>query len=152
MNRVTSKDGTSIAYDRPGSGPAVILVGGAFVDRSENAPLATELAELFTVYNYDRRGRGESGDTLPYADAPRMTSGTTHIAHHIPGPPMNIPSMCAITKHLHPARAWSLKRQLVIVPFPPCRLVRISPPLHLLLLPPEGRSRRERRTQSTGGP
>jgi hypothetical protein len=45
MNRVTSKDGTSIAYDRQGSGPAVILVGGAFVDRSENAPLAAELAE-----------------------------------------------------------------------------------------------------------
>jgi pimeloyl-ACP methyl ester carboxylesterase len=67
MIRVTSKDGASIAYDRRGSGPAVILVGGAFVDRSENAPLATELAEHFTVYNYDRRGRGESGDTLPYA-------------------------------------------------------------------------------------
>src|SRR5919106_5798448 len=67
MNRVTSKDGTSIAYDRLGSGPAVILVGGAFVDRSENAPLAAELAEGFTVYNYDRRGRGDSGDTLPYA-------------------------------------------------------------------------------------
>jgi pimeloyl-ACP methyl ester carboxylesterase len=67
MNRVTSKDGTSIAYDRQGNGPAVILVGGAFVDRSENAPLATELAERFTVYNYDRRGRGQSGDTLPYA-------------------------------------------------------------------------------------
>jgi pimeloyl-ACP methyl ester carboxylesterase len=67
MDRVTSKDGTSIAYDRQGSGPAVILVGGAFVDRSENAPLAAELAGHFTVYNYDRRGRGQSGDTLPYA-------------------------------------------------------------------------------------
>jgi pimeloyl-ACP methyl ester carboxylesterase len=67
MSRVMSKDGTSIAYDRQGSGPAVILVGGGFVDRSENAPLATELAEQFTVYNYDRRGRGDSGDTLPYA-------------------------------------------------------------------------------------
>jgi pimeloyl-ACP methyl ester carboxylesterase len=67
MNRVTSKDGTPIAYDRQGSGPAVILVGGAFVDRSENAPLATELAQRFTVYNYDRRGRGQSGDTQPYA-------------------------------------------------------------------------------------
>ena len=67
MDRVTSKDGTSIAYDRHGSGPAVILVGGAFVDRSENAPLATELAARFSVYNYDRRGRGDSGDTQPYA-------------------------------------------------------------------------------------
>jgi pimeloyl-ACP methyl ester carboxylesterase len=67
MDRVTSKDGTSIAYDRSGTGPAVILVGGAFVDRSENAPLAAELASQFTVYNYDRRGRGDSGDTPPYA-------------------------------------------------------------------------------------
>jgi pimeloyl-ACP methyl ester carboxylesterase len=67
MDTVTSKDGTSIAFDRQGSGTAVILVGGAFVDRSENAALATELAAQFTVFNHDRRGRGESGDTLPYA-------------------------------------------------------------------------------------
>jgi pimeloyl-ACP methyl ester carboxylesterase len=74
MSRVTSGDGTSIAYERSGNGPAVILVGGGLVDpvtgragRWENAPLATELAKRFTVYNYDRRGRGDSGDTLPYA-------------------------------------------------------------------------------------
>jgi pimeloyl-ACP methyl ester carboxylesterase len=67
MNRVTSKDGTSIAYDRGGSGPAVILVGGGLDDGAENAPLALELAGQFTVYNYARRGRGDSGDTLPYA-------------------------------------------------------------------------------------
>ncbi len=64
---ITAKDGTKIAYDRQGKGPAVILVGGGLVDRSENTPLATELAHYFTVYNYDRRGRGKSGDTLPYA-------------------------------------------------------------------------------------
>ena len=67
MEHLTSKDGTSIAYERQGTGPAVILVGGAFVDRSENAPLASELAGRFTVFNYDRRGRGDSGDTQPYA-------------------------------------------------------------------------------------
>jgi pimeloyl-ACP methyl ester carboxylesterase len=67
MDQVTSKDGTAIAYERLGAGPAVILVGGAFVDRSENAPLAAELAERFSVYNYGRRGRGDSGDTPPYA-------------------------------------------------------------------------------------
>jgi pimeloyl-ACP methyl ester carboxylesterase len=50
-----------------GSGPAVILVGGGLDDGSENAPLAPELAEHFTVLNYARRGRGDSGDTLPYA-------------------------------------------------------------------------------------
>lgn len=66
-NRVTSQDGTSIAYERVGGGPAVILVGGGLVDRSENVPLAPVLAEHFTVYNYDRRGRADSGDTLPYA-------------------------------------------------------------------------------------
>jgi hypothetical protein len=49
VSRVTSKDGTSIAYDRQGGGPAVVLVGGAAVDRSENAPLATELEASFTV-------------------------------------------------------------------------------------------------------
>jgi len=66
-SNVTSKDGTSIACDRQGSGPAVILVGGGLVDRAENVPLALELAAHFTVYNYDRRGRGDSGDTQPYA-------------------------------------------------------------------------------------
>jgi len=66
MSQLTSKDGTSIAYEHTGDGPAVILVGGGLVDRSENAPLAPELAKHFTVYNYDRRGRGESGDTRPY--------------------------------------------------------------------------------------
>jgi pimeloyl-ACP methyl ester carboxylesterase len=67
LPRVMSKDGTPIAYDRQGAGPPVILVGGGLDDGSENAPLATELADRFTVYNYARRGRGESGDTKPYA-------------------------------------------------------------------------------------
>lgn len=67
MTYVTSKDGTSIAYDRMGRGPAVILVGGGLDDGSENAPLATELASRYTVFNYARRGRGASADTLPYA-------------------------------------------------------------------------------------
>lgn len=67
MSSVRSKDGTSIAYDRVGRGPALILVGGGLDDGSENAPLAPELAEHFTVLNYARRGRGGSGDTLPYA-------------------------------------------------------------------------------------
>jgi pimeloyl-ACP methyl ester carboxylesterase len=64
---VTSKDGTRIAYHRDGHGPAVILLGGALDDGSENAPLVAELATHFTVFNYARRGRGASGDTPPYA-------------------------------------------------------------------------------------
>ena len=67
MNEVTSKDGTTIAFDRSGDGPPVILVCGAATDRMANAPLAKLLAEHFTVFNYDRRGRGDSGDTPPYA-------------------------------------------------------------------------------------
>ena len=67
MERVISKDGTSIAYERKGSGPAVILVTGGLDDGSENAPLAEELSRSFTTFNYARRGRAESGDTQPYA-------------------------------------------------------------------------------------
>ena len=67
MDKVTSRDGTPIAFDRLGDGPAVVMVGGGSVDRMANAPLATELSTHFTVFNYDRRGRGDSGDTAPYA-------------------------------------------------------------------------------------
>ena len=67
MQTVTSADGTPIAYDRLGDGPAVILVCGGSVDRMSNAPLAALLAQSYTVYNYDRRGRGDSGDADVYA-------------------------------------------------------------------------------------
>jgi pimeloyl-ACP methyl ester carboxylesterase len=67
MEKVTSKDGTIITFDKLGSGPAVVLVSGGSVDKSSNASLAEILSSKFTVYNYDRRGRGESGDTPPYA-------------------------------------------------------------------------------------
>ena len=67
MGTVTSKDGTRIAFDRTGEGPAVILVVGAFNERPTGAPLARALEQHFTVFNYDRRGRGESDDTAPYA-------------------------------------------------------------------------------------
>jgi len=67
MQTVRSKDGTTIAFDQSGSGPAMILVGGALTERSAGAPLAALLAPHFTVISYDRRGRGDSGDTAPYA-------------------------------------------------------------------------------------
>src|SRR6266576_3588861 len=70
MKKVTSKDGTAIAFDRSGKGPAVILVGGAFQYRAIDPPtaqLAALLAQHFTVFHYDRRGRGASLDTHPYA-------------------------------------------------------------------------------------
>jgi pimeloyl-ACP methyl ester carboxylesterase len=67
MKTVTSRDGTTIAFDRLGKGSPVVLVTGGSVDRTSNAVLAQELAADFTVFNYDRRGRGPSGDTPPYA-------------------------------------------------------------------------------------
>ncbi|GAA1849349.1 alpha/beta fold hydrolase [Asanoa iriomotensis] len=69
MGKVVSKDGTTIAYDRTGTGPPLILVDGAMCYRASGPmrPLAAALANDFTVYTYDRRGRGESTDTLPYA-------------------------------------------------------------------------------------
>lgn len=66
MNKVSSSDGTSIAFDQTGEGQPVILVCGGSTDRTANAPLAALLATDFTVFNYDRRGRGDSGDTAPY--------------------------------------------------------------------------------------
>ena len=64
---VTSADGTSIAYEQVGAGPPLILVVGAFNDVTKGAPLAAALADRFTVLTYDRRGRGKSGNVLPYA-------------------------------------------------------------------------------------
>ena len=66
---VHSNDGTAIALERVGDGPALVLVDGALGSRAwgSNAALASLLAPRFTVFRYDRRGRGESGDTPPYA-------------------------------------------------------------------------------------
>ncbi|GGW46913.1 alpha/beta hydrolase [Streptomyces galilaeus] len=65
--KTLSRDGTSLAYARAGQGPAVILVSGAMSTGGTVAPLAGLLAPHFTAFWYDRRGRGESGDTAPYA-------------------------------------------------------------------------------------
>ncbi|MFC6819365.1 alpha/beta fold hydrolase, partial [Nonomuraea dietziae] len=68
MNKVMSTDGTAIAYDRRGSGPALILVDGAMCWRAQgpSGPLADLLGQHFTVYTYDRRGRGDSRDATTY--------------------------------------------------------------------------------------
>jgi len=71
MSEVISKDGTRIAYERLGSGPPIVLIDGALCSR-EFGPMsriAALLAPKFTVYLYDRRGRGASGDTAPYSKA-----------------------------------------------------------------------------------
>ena len=70
IERVKSADGTAIAFERTGKGPPLVLVGGAFCDRSARAsgtPLAALLGQRFTVFSYDRRDRGDSEDTPPYA-------------------------------------------------------------------------------------
>lgn len=65
MTTVISRDGTPIACSRIGDGPPLVLVDGAMCHRASgpNTPLAKELADRCTVHTYDRRGRGESGDT-----------------------------------------------------------------------------------------
>ena len=69
MERVISKDGTPIAFERSGTGPALILVDGALCYRASgpSRPLAKVLSGHFTVFTYDRRGRGESGNGESYA-------------------------------------------------------------------------------------
>ena len=71
MSQATSRDGTAIAFDRMGEGPPLVLVDGALSHRGLGPMrgLADALAADFAVYRYDRRGRGESGDTAPYAVA-----------------------------------------------------------------------------------
>ena len=67
MRTVNSKDKTPIVFDQTGQGPAIILVAGATATRLAETSLAAALATQFTVFAYDRRGRGDSGDTTPYA-------------------------------------------------------------------------------------
>src|SRR5215471_21823208 len=67
MQHVLSGDGTSIAFESNGAGPPVVFLVGAFNDHTTGAELALALAGRFTVVTYDRRGRGDSGDTPPYA-------------------------------------------------------------------------------------
>src|SRR5215467_2979658 len=67
MEIVHSADGTPIAHQRIGGGPPLVVVNGALADRMATVPLAAELGDWFTVWAYDRRGVGDSGDTVPYA-------------------------------------------------------------------------------------
>jgi pimeloyl-ACP methyl ester carboxylesterase len=64
---VKSSDGTTIAFEQSGTGPVIILVDPALADRAGTVKLGKLLASTFTVISYDRRGRGKSADTQPYA-------------------------------------------------------------------------------------
>ncbi len=90
METVTSKDGTKIAYDMVGDGRAVILVGGALQYRSfdpRTAQLAALLGQRFRTFHYDRRGRGDSGNTLPY-DPKREIEDLDALIHEAGGSAM----------------------------------------------------------------
>ena len=89
MDKVISKDGTPIAVDRLGSGPALILVDGAMCSRGFGPmpPLAKELASQFTVYHYDRRGRGDSGNGGAY-DVQREIEDLDAVLQHAGGSAM----------------------------------------------------------------
>lgn len=97
MENVRSKDGSQIAFERLGSGPPVVLVGGAFSDhrvRAAGLPLGRALESRMTVFCYDRRGRGESTATEPYAVARELedlaallavAGGSAHVYGHSSG-------------------------------------------------------------------
>jgi len=82
---VISTDSTEIAFERSGRGPALIIVGGALADHRFYIPLANELSTHFTVYIYDRRGRGQSGDTGAYA-VERELEDLAALVDHASGP------------------------------------------------------------------
>jgi pimeloyl-ACP methyl ester carboxylesterase len=86
MNKVHSRDGTTIAFEQTGDGPPLILVDGALCYRESGPmrPLAKELERQFTVVVYDRRGRGESTDTKPYA-VEREVEDLEAIIKHVGG-------------------------------------------------------------------
>ncbi|MEO3976663.1 alpha/beta fold hydrolase [Streptomyces sp. CAU 1734] len=84
LSRARSGDGTLIAYEVWGDGPPVVLVGGALGTAATDAPLAALLAQRFTVVTYDRRGRGASGDTAPYA-VPREIEDLAAVIEEIGG-------------------------------------------------------------------
>jgi len=85
MQTILSKDGTKIAYDKVGEGPTIIVVLGALNTRKSGAKLAKLLASDFSVINYDRRGRGHSTDTLPYAPE-RETEDLAALIDEVGGP------------------------------------------------------------------
>ncbi|MFM9499462.1 alpha/beta fold hydrolase [Streptomyces galilaeus] len=87
MDKVFSADGTVIAYEQRGAGPALVLVGGAFMTRGASAELAGLLAEHCTVITYDRRGRGDSGDSPEY-DVQREVEDLDALIEHAGGEAM----------------------------------------------------------------
>jgi pimeloyl-ACP methyl ester carboxylesterase len=125
MNTVTSRDGTTIAFEQSGQGPAVILVASALADRSGTRKLAALLADRFSVINYDRRGRGESGDTQPYA-VEREIEDLEALLHATGGPAMVFGSSSGAVLALRAAAA-GLDIQKLALFEPPFRVDHTGP-------------------------
>jgi pimeloyl-ACP methyl ester carboxylesterase len=128
MEQITSRDGTLIAYARSGTGPPLILVHGAIADHTRWAPVLPALAQQYTVYAMDRRGRGGSGDAPAYALA-REFEDIVAIAEAIGGP-VNLlghsfGAACALEAALHTARV----QRLILYEPPPPGLPGTLPPL-----------------------
>ncbi len=128
MHTVHSKDGTTIAYDQEGTGPAIVLVGGATATRRNAVPLATVLAEHFAVLNYDRRGRGVSGDTPPFAVA-REVEDLEAVIDAAGGPAWVFGHSSGAVLTLHAARQLPNKIAKLAVYEPPFIVDDSRPPL-----------------------
>src|SRR5256712_14085817 len=158
-NTVTSKDGTRIAYEKFGHGPAVVIVGGVAGDRSQQAPLAELLAKDFTVFNFDRRVHGESGMTEPYAvereiediDAIIGAAGGSALVYGTSG--------CAVLALLAAAGGLASKMKKLALWGPPFIVDESRPKVPadynqqlMTLLAQNGRGRGEERFLTGGGP
>jgi acyltransferase len=106
LETVVSADGTIIAFEKSGTGPPVVIIGGGLNEKAMHAELAIGLSECFTVYNYDRRGRGGSGDTPAedytvdreiedLAAVIDATGGPTHVFANCTGGMIAVPAAAA---------------------------------------------------------
>jgi pimeloyl-ACP methyl ester carboxylesterase len=122
MEYVTSRDGTRIAFERYGQGPAVVIVPGAFCDHRALAPLAAALASRFTAITYDRRARGASGDAAPQGtQAPeREIEDLDALIAHIGGPAFAVGHSSGCFLAMHAAARGSAITRLALYdpPFP----------------------------------
>ena len=128
METVKSKDGTLIAFQRSGAGSPLVLVHGSTADHTRWAPVLPALEAKFTVYAVDRRGRGGSGDTEPYA-IEREFEDIAAVVDSIPGPVdllgHSYGGICALEAAL---RTKNLRRLILYEPPIPTGVENAYPP------------------------
>lgn len=123
-----SKDGTAITYEQTGHGPPLILVSAALADRNGNRLLGRQLASAFTILNYDRRGRGSSGNQEPYA-VEREIEDVAALANLSPGPVFLFGSSSGAVLALDAANRLRGKVAKVFLYEPPFIVDKSRPPL-----------------------